>query len=321
MIPFYRPPAVPFDEIIVDFAQILDSKILSNGENCRQLEDEVRKIHKVDYAFVCSSGTSAMELLLKNLGVKRVILPSFTWKSIGTITETYNRSWMDIDRETWLAVPPGEILKSPAIENCAMIIQHTFGSLHDISDWAYKCGAFIVHDAAYSMGMQFPVNDGAVISLSPTKIVTGAEGGIILTNDSQTLDNLMELRDTCSRLSEFNVVLALYHLQNLKKNLERRKQIFEHYRKTLPFEYQKIPINTTYGYYGMLLPSDIENWRFHVEGPVYKIGEVECRVRYTPLKEGLIDTDYVGSHILCLPCYCDVDEKKVAEIVGMELSK
>lgn len=305
--PFYRPPSIfEKDELLTEWMKVIQSGILSNGEYCKKLEEAVRKIHGADYAFACSSATVGMQILLTALKTKHIALPSFTWKSIDLITKEYQRLWLDIDRQSWLLEEP----KWQSFDT--IIVQHTFGNYSDPSDWKHNERYFIVYDAAYSMGMKFPIMDGAVISLSPTKTITSCEGGIILINDSPHLPEIIEeWRNTSSRLSELNAILALNYMKKLSNILTRKKQIFQHYNRELPFTHQKIVTNSTCGYYGILLPENFLRENLAKEYPVYMIRDIECRVRYAPLCPGLTNTDYVGKHILCLPCYVDLDDNYV----------
>lgn len=310
MIHFYRPPKnLAIEELLPDWAQIYDSGMLSNAENCRALEERIKAIHKCDHVICCGSATSGLWILLKALAVKHIAMPAFTWKSVGIVTGFYKRTLMDVDRQTWLPNPFE--LKDLHSKIDTYLFQHTFGSIVKLEvDVSEK----IIHDAAYSLGLSFPVNNGAVISLSPTKTVTAAEGGLILLNDDKVANEIEELRDTCSRLSEFNAVLALHYLGKLPEILAAKKEICEYYQTHLPYEHQHILVATTYGYYGMLLPKKVENERFRDKGKVYSINGVECRVRYEPLVNGLLpNTDYLARHILCLPCYLGLNKEEVVE--------
>lgn len=310
MIPFYRPPKnLAIEELLPDWAQIYDCGMLSNSENCKQLEERIKVIHKCDHVFSCGSATSGLWILLNALKPKHIAMSAFTWKSVEPVTGFYPRTFMDISRSTWL---PNifSIASMRHVNIDTFLIQHTFGSICKLEvDVSEK----IIHDAAYSLGLSFPVNDGAVISMSPTKTVTAAEGGLILVNDDKVANMIEELRDTCSRLSEFNAVLALHYLEKLPEILAAKKEICEYYQNELPYGHQAIPVATTYGYYGMLLPEGLLNERFREKGKVFSINGVECRVRYEPLIDGLPNTDYVAKHVLCLPCYLGVNKEEVVE--------
>jgi dTDP-4-amino-4,6-dideoxygalactose transaminase len=42
--------------------------------------------------------------------------------------------------------------------------------------------------------------------------------------------------------------------------------------------------------------------------------KIEYKIYYTPLKSGLINTDWVYSRILCIPSYPDVNESEVVRL-------
>lgn len=312
MIPYYRPPKIPPKDrraLTQDIGQILESGLITNGEMCRRLEERMAKLHAVDYAIVCSSCTIGLNLVLEALKAKVIAMPSFTWKSVDYITRSrFQRVWMDIDPETWLQIPTflqfGEKRKIDTY-----LIQNTFGSLSDFPIENMAEEANVIYDGAYSTGCKdLKIGDAVVLSTTATKSITSCEGGVILTNSKILARELTELRDRCSRMSEVHALIGLYYLNRLSEIIDKKKQIFEYYRRKMPYPCQEIPLTTTYGYYGML----VDNRDTLIE----KIRDkIEYRIRYEPVIEGLKNTDYVYEHILCLPCYVDCPYEKVVEVV------
>ena len=109
------------------------------------------------------------------------------------------------------------------------------------------------------------------------------------------------------RLSEFNSIIAYYNLKNKDKTLERKKQLYNYYKKELKdFEFQNILFDSTYNEIACLIPNkkrdllikELEN-------------DMEIRLRYDPQDTNLMNTNYVWKNILMIPSYQDVNEKKV----------
>lgn len=304
-IPFYRPLKIPKNDLEglkEEIGQVLDSGLITNGEKCRQFEDQVRRIHGCDYVVACSSCTSGLSMVLQALGTKRLSLPSFTWKSIGYITEHYSRVWQDIDRETWL-----QINRETHEKADTYLIHNTFGSVSDY--FLPQNEANRVYDGAFSFGCpNLPLGDALVMSTTATKTVTSCDGGVILTNKPSLAKKLITQRNICSRMSEVHAVIGLYYVKRLSEILKKKRRIFENYRTKLPYQSQKIPLTTTHGYYGMLIEDrDLLFQKLQ--------GKVECRIRYEPLIAGLPNSDYVAQRILCLPCYPDLDPALVVDAV------
>lgn len=304
IVPFYRPPEIPEKDLEMlkeEMGQVLSSGLITNGEKCRQFEDQVRKLHGADYAIACSNCTSGISMVLQALNSKVICLPSFTWKSISYITQQYNKVWQDIDPETWLQTK----IETPKKVDTHIIL-NTFGS---VSPFTADKEVKTVYDGAFSLGCRdAPIGDALVMSTTATKPVTSCEGGLILTNQASLATKLMEQRSCCARMSEVHAVIGLYYLKRIREITEKKQKIFTTYHSKLPYASQAIPIATSYGYYAML----VENRDLLLE----KLqGKIECRVRYTPLVSGLPNSDYVAKHILCLPCYPNLDPSTVVNSI------
>lgn len=302
-IPFFRPPKLEPDEILyieslIDM--IVDSGTLTNGPFCRELEDMVKGIYNVDYAFTTTSGTAGLWIALRVLKPKTVALPSFTWKSLLYLVEGYDVKWLDIDRKTWLP----EITK---FEEATYIINYTFGN---VGEFSFPKGSRVIFDAAHAFGARIPeFGDITVFSLAPTKPFTSCEGGVIVTNDSSLARKIEEVRDKCARMSEVHAVIGQIFLGKLGSVLTRRRKIWEYYSRRLPYKPQKIAYSTSYSVYGMLVPP---NERVQLVSRIED--KMEYKIYYEPLVRGLKNTEYVYNRILCIPSYNHVDEEKVVRI-------
>jgi len=303
-IPFFRPAKLTLEEIqyIESLLEvILDSGMLSNGMFCRELEDMVKELYGVEHAITCASGTAGLWIALKALKSKTVAMPAFTWKSLLEIVPD-RVVWLDIDKETWLPIVNDERADT-------FIINLTFGNVEDYSDFVPQNSA-LIYDATHCLGSRLlDIGNAAVFSLSPTKPCTSSEGGIIITDDSELAEKMIRIRDWCSRMSEIQAVIGQVYLGKLGQSLARRAEIWNYYRRKLPYKPQKIKVATSYSVYGMLL--EPRERRKLIE----KIKDkMEYKIYYEPLKDGLINTDLVYSRILCIPSYPDVNESEVVRL-------
>jgi dTDP-4-amino-4,6-dideoxygalactose transaminase len=304
-ISFFRPPRLEFEEIqyIESLLEvILDSGQLTNGQFCRELEDMVKEIYGVKHAITCASGTMGLWIALKALKSKSVAMPAFTWKSLAEIVPD-RVAWLDIDRETWLPIVNGERADT-------FIINLTFGNVEDYSEVVPK-ESTLLYDAAHNLGSRLiDIGNAAVFSLSPTKPATSVEGGIIITDDDELAKKMVELRNACGRMSEIHAVIGQVYLGKLGQTLARRVEIWNYYRRRLPFTPQKIKESTSYSVYGMLIePSERARLLERIKD------KIECKIYYEPLKSGLLNTDWVFSRVLCIPSYPDVSENEVVALV------
>jgi len=308
-MPFYRPPKLSDEQIMWierRITETLRSGQITNGENVREFELRVKELHKVENVIACSSCTQGLWIVLEALKPETLMVQSFTWQSIKYILPLRPVTYCDIDKETWLMnryvrtywdfLPRG------------VIGTHTFGNSCLANPETEGCK--VVYDGAYSLGADLPeIGDATVLSTTATKTVTSCEGGLILTNNDALAKDMKEIRDKCSRMSEVNAVIGVAYLEMLDQILARKKQIFDYYNAHLPFVPQKTSRwGTTHGYYGCLVPNRDEL--------IKKLeGKVETRIRYEPLKAGLPITDEIAKKILILPCYPDVNEQQVVNII------
>lgn len=294
--------------------------MITNGEYCRKLEEEIKRLYPVCHIIACSSCTQGLQMALwalygefgrfSDFAPPFLYLSSFTWKSINYITRDYNRQWLDIDPETWLPTLGPLDIRPERVWPSTFLIQHTFGS---VLPWEkQEPNDKVIFDAAYSLGADIKdFGDVTVFSMTATKTVTSCEGGLILTNDDDLAGEMAKLREKCGRMSEVNAAVGLAYLEHLDEIVDRKRQIFEYYRRHLPYPHQKIPISTSFGYYGMLMPFTEER-----NNLINKLeGKLDIRIRYQPLVRGLRNTDFVADHIICIPCFPDVPEREVVELI------
>lgn len=314
MIKFHIPPKLDYHQIASIKNQIdavLTSGQITNGVFVRDFENKIKALHNVEYVIACSSCSQGLWMVLEALKPDSLMVQSFTWQSIQYILPLRPVTYCDINPDTWLM--NFRVRTYWDFLPKARIATHTFGNTYvaNVETENEK----VIYDGAYSLGADLPdIGDATVISTTATKTAPSCEGGLVLTNNNDLAQEVTEIRDKCSRMSEPNAIIGIAYLEMLDKILARKKEIFGYYNANLPFKSQKVSrYGTTYGYYGCLVPNRDEL--------IQKIEEkVETRIRYVPLKNGLPVTDQVARQILILPCYPNLDEKKVVEIIKENLS-
>ncbi len=227
-IPFYRPPRPQVHMLLSLTKQIADSKQVSNGPLCRELESRVRDYHDAQYAVSCSNCTMGLALALQALktltGAKTAFLPAFTWYSTDWAAKAagLNRAYVDVNPSTWLMEPSGEA-KEIAIP------VGVFGAAVNPADYE---GVVLV-DGAHLFGVKIDLSlaAGVVMSFSPSKILTCGEGGILLTNYSELASKFAELRDRYARMSEMEAAMGLCHWDGRDAFLRDKRLRWEKYAR------------------------------------------------------------------------------------------
>ena len=291
MIPYHRPAPIE-----VDFRDIFETGVYTNGDYCRELERKLGEMYKCE-ALVCSSGTAAIILAIYGQEPylfynSSIILPAFTWFSVDYIFSIMNLKYKytDIDLKTWLA------------NKDANFKLHTFGNSDDSNDTE------AIYDGAHSLGSKFrTLGKGTIISFAPTKLVTAGEGGVLLVSDRIT-DRTRENRDKCFRMSEFHAKLCLEYLKDLPEFLSWKREAYNYYKKHIDGEFQEIPFDSSYNTIGFIntkrltIPNEIETRQYY-----YTITFKICR-----------NADYVYNNIICLPSWYGVNYKKIVELINTE---
>lgn len=187
--------------------------LTSNGKFVKLFENRVSKITNSKYVVSCINGTSALQLALKILGVKKndeVIVPTLTFiASVNAII--YNNAkplFLDVNENFTLSANKFEnfiknytimdgyycINKKTKRRIFAIIIVHTWGNAADIIKIHKICklkNIKIVEDAAESFGTYYnsgkfknyhtgTIGDIGCISFNGNKIFTTGGGGALL---------------------------------------------------------------------------------------------------------------------------------------------
>lgn len=303
-IPYFKPPQIDYYAIEPRIRGIVESRAYTKGMYRDMLEDELQEYLGVDHVIATSSGTSAlwiaMRVMRKNrLADEHIAIPAFNWQSDRIAAESagYKIAYVDIDPDTWLAVPR----HGPVDAHLAL---DTFGSV-DTNDHP----ANTIYDATHSLGAKGVGSRGLMecFSLAATKPVSAGEGGFITTNDRYLAQRCADLRDACARIPEMSCVLALEYLHRLDEILTEKRRIAAYYRKHIPHQFQEVHESTHSKICFLCNNSEEIITRAAAAG-------AECRKYYKPLAD-LPYSEYVYGEIVCLPAWAGVDVERVVEAV------
>lgn len=201
----YRPIK---DEIGAAIQKILDSQSFIMGPEISELEKAIAKYSGTKFGVGVTSGTDALFLSLKALGIgvgDEVITTPFTF--IATGGAIYNSGatpvFCDIDPRTF-NIDPDKIKSKITKRTKALMPVHLYGLMADmdpIMTIAKKSGLKVVEDNAQSIGATYngkvagSIGDTGCISFFPGKNL-GAYGdaGMIVTSDESLAQKLKVLR-------------------------------------------------------------------------------------------------------------------------------
>ena len=251
----------------------------------------------------------------------------------------------DVDRSTW-ALDPGQVtetLKGMACRVGSVLVVSPFGAPLDISAWeAFEAGTgvSVVVDAAAGFDTVRPSRIPSVVSLHATKILGAGEGGFIVSSDWR----LRERAAACSnfgfagsriaiapalnaKMSEYHAAVALASLEGWSATRMQHARIAEWYRESIGGR-KGISLQPGYGngWVGgttnVVLPA---HSAVEVARHLLQLGietrtwwgqgcHVQPAFAHHP-RGPLPVTDELGSHVLGLPHFADMQKRDVDAVV------
>jgi dTDP-4-amino-4,6-dideoxygalactose transaminase len=224
------------------------------------LEQEIAKLCGVRYGVGVASGTDALILALRAVGVKagdEVILPPFTFVATGSAVSALGARprFVDIDPGTF-NISAAQIEKHITSRTRAIIVVHLYGLAADmdaIREVATKHRVPLVEDNAQAIGATYKgrptgsLGHIACLSFYPTKNLGAYGDAGMITTDSPELDGrLRTLRNHGqasrynsvepgwnSRLDEIQAAILRVKLRHLKEWERLRRAHAAHYAKLL----------------------------------------------------------------------------------------
>lgn len=315
MIKFSRPNIELNEEEIKHTREILSSSQVCMGPQVSALEELFENRFQVKHAIACASATTGLTIAVKAAGWhnRRVGVPSFTWPSTAYAVDCSPNEvhLCDVDKNTWLMTIDLKDLD-------AIIPVDTFGSEYETIVPFNKQNVII--DAAHGFDLPNLGHRGLaeVISLSFTKLVTGMQGGVILTNDDEFASRAQELVKLAGKMTEINAFIAIRSID--RHDRETRKtnaRLINQYRLGIDVKFDEQLINTAYN--GSVYAILFENSA--IRNAVYSEllnNGVETKIYYHPLKEGFKNTDYIYGRILALPIYQEMEceQERIIDLIN-----
>jgi len=248
------------EEVLAAVKQVLESGTLILGENVKLFEQEFAGYCGVRYGVGVNSGTDALFLGLKALGIgegDEVITVSNT--AVPTVSAIVSTGavprFVDIDPETYL-MDTTRIEQVITGKTKCILPVHLYGqcvAMDRVRDLAERHGLKVLEDCAQSHGAVFKgkkagsLSDAAAFSFYPTKILGGyGDGGMVVTDDEGLYKKLLRLRfygmektyyalehGYNSRLDELHAAILRARLKHLDCYLTRRKELAARYDRML----------------------------------------------------------------------------------------
>jgi dTDP-4-amino-4,6-dideoxygalactose transaminase len=210
-------------EVLARIDQALATGQLTLGPIGKELEDAFAARHSSPHAIAVSSGTSALEIILRALRVegREVIVPANTFfaTAAAVVHAGARVVFADCDPAT-MAFDPGDVEARITPQTTAVVAVHIGGlispAITALADLCDTRGIALVEDAAHAHGSALDGRSAGTFGIAgafsfyPTKVIAGGEGGMIVTADDAIDEAARTYRDQGkgSFLANFHTVLG-----------------------------------------------------------------------------------------------------------------
>lgn len=235
------------------------------GPNVEGFENELKEYVNVKNATALSSGTSAIHLALKVLGVKEgdvVFCSSLTFSATvnPVIYEKAIPVFIDSDYKTWNMSPKAlQNAFDDAVKNNklpkAVIVVNLYGQSADYDEILKICNKYnvpVIEDAAESLGATYKdkqtgtIGEIGIFSFNGNKIITTSGGGMMVSNNEEYTKKALFLATQAReperhyehkeigynyRMSNICAGIGRGQLKVLDEKISKKKYIYESYKE------------------------------------------------------------------------------------------
>jgi perosamine synthetase len=242
--------------------EVLKTPYLSIGPKIVEFEKKIADYIGAKYAIAVNSGTSALHLIIRALGIKegdKVITTPFSFVASANciLFERAKPVFVDIDLKT-LNVDSKWIEEKIDDKTKAILAVDVFGQPADWDELrkiAKKYGLKLIEDSAEAIGAEYKgrkagtFGDAGIFAFYPNKQITTGEGGVIITSDEKMAKLCRSMRNQGRgegddglqherlgynyRISDINCALGIAQLERLDEILEKREAVAQMYNERL----------------------------------------------------------------------------------------
>ncbi len=248
------------EEIDTAVQNVFDSGHFVLGPNVAALEKEIAAYSGTEYAVGVASGTDALILGLKALGIgsgDEVIVPAYTFfASVGSIMQVGATPVFAEVRPDTYCFDVKSVAAKITPRTKAIMPVHLYGHPADMDallNLAKQHNLYVIEDNAQGIGAEYKgrktgsFGDIGCLSFFPSKNLGGfGDGGMITTNNSELADKVRMLRTHGwrkkydpeflgynSRLDELQAAILRVKLRHIDRWNERRRELATEYGRQL----------------------------------------------------------------------------------------
>ena len=216
--------------------QLYDTiSIYDNSNIFQKFENEFAQYHNKKYGLVTSSGTSAIWSMYDAIGLKsgdEILCPAYTFFATNTPIFFTGATPVLVDCDEYGNMHAHEIERKITSRTKAIIVTHMWGypcKMDEIRKIADKYNLYLLEDCSHAHGGSYKGKklgewgDIAAFSLQGNKIITGGEGGVLVTNDKTIYNRAILLGHYNKRCKkEIDKDNPIYKYANTGKGMKLR---------------------------------------------------------------------------------------------------
>jgi dTDP-4-amino-4,6-dideoxygalactose transaminase len=358
--PIIRPTVPDAGGLAGEFAEILRDGIITVGPRVAAFERECAQRTGAADCVAVSSCTSGLILAARALELSgEVIVPAFTFAA-----SAHALVWCGLTPVFCDSLPgtfnidPEGAERLVTARTSAIMPVYIFGLPPDFDrllDLARRRNLRLLCDAAQGLGATYrgrpagSFGDAEVFSLSPTKVVTAVEGGMVAVRDAETARRLRSMRDygkaadgadmefvgLSARMSELHAAVGRRCLAHCDELIAARAELVALYRRRLSglagVSFQEVPADrtTSHNYMVIFVGAGARRPRDEVYGRLAERGiqtkkyfypaiheMAAYRAGHAGLRGGLPVAERASREGLALPLYSHMAAADVEAVAG-----
>lgn len=251
--------------------QVLSSGVLALGPFAQAFEESVANVAGRRFGVACSSGTAALHMTIRALGIgdgDEVITTPFSFVASANclLYERARPRFIDIEDDS-LGLDPGLVEDAAGTRTKGILPVHVFGRpcrIDEIAGIADTRGWALVEDACEALGSRLgdrPMGSygaASAFAFYPNKQITTGEGGVVVTDDPTLAASFRSLRNQGRdedgtwlrhiqlgynyRLDELSAAIGVAQLERLGELAAGRARAAAAYEAALePYDWVRLP--------------------------------------------------------------------------------
>jgi len=280
-VPLSSPDIIEKD--IEAVAGVMKTRFLSIGPKVVEFEKKMGSFAGTKYAVAVNSGTSALHLIIRGMGIKegnKVLTTPFSFISSSNciLFEKATPLFVDIEDKTLNmdAEKTDELLEGLSEEELekvkAMVVVDAFGQPADwdrFKEIGKKYNLRLIEDSAEALGTEYKgkragsLGEVGVFAFYPNKQISTGEGGILVTDDEELARLARSMRNQGRgegggwldherlgynyRMDELSAALGCSQMERIEEILDKREKVAGMYgEKLAEVEEVQVPYIASY---------------------------------------------------------------------------